>query len=205
MGIAAAAAALRYAEVRGGRRRGDGDPGLAAADPGLPGLDGAQHREGADRRRYGKEQLHLPGRDQGRRRRSCASTPPRLAGGRSFIYHLAEGTAPALLGEYADLREAGCVHPNLIGIHSTALGDGGVRRLGRQRAPGTIVWSPFSNIWLYGDTTDVLAARRHGAPRLPRLGLGAVGHQEPARRAEGRRAVERRGARPARSTPASSG
>ena len=25
------------------------------------------------------------------------------------------------------------------------------------------MWSPFSNIWLYGDTTDVLAARRHGA------------------------------------------
>ena len=24
------------------------------------------------------------------------------------------------------------------------------------------MWSPFSNIWLYGDTTDVLAARRHG-------------------------------------------
>ena len=46
MGIAAAAAALRYAEVQGGRRRRHGDPGLAAADPGLPGLDGAQHREG---------------------------------------------------------------------------------------------------------------------------------------------------------------
>ena len=24
-----------------------------------------------------------------------------------------------------------------------------------------MVWSPFSNIWLYGDTTDVLSARKH--------------------------------------------
>ena len=27
---------------------------------------------------------------------------------------------------------------------------------------GAIVWSPCSNIWLYGGTTDVLGARHHG-------------------------------------------
>ncbi len=28
--------------------------------------------------------------------------------------------------------------------------------------PGGVVWSPFSNLWLYDQTTDVLAARAHG-------------------------------------------
>lgn len=27
---------------------------------------------------------------------------------------------------------------------------------------GTVVWSPFSSLWLYGHTTDVLGARRAG-------------------------------------------
>ena len=53
------------------------------------------------------------------------------------------------------------MHPNLIAIHSTALGAGEYDDWAG-RGAGTIVWSPFSNIWLYGDTTDVLAARRHG-------------------------------------------
>ncbi len=29
-------------------------------------------------------------------------------------------------------------------------------------SPGGVVWSPFSNLWLYDQTTDVLAARAHG-------------------------------------------
>jgi 5-methylthioadenosine/S-adenosylhomocysteine deaminase len=29
-------------------------------------------------------------------------------------------------------------------------------------APGSVVWSPFSNLWLYGQTTDVPGARRNG-------------------------------------------
>ena len=86
---------------------------------------------------------------------------PRLAAGRSFVYHLAEGTAPGLRDEYADLREAGCVHPNLIGIHSTALDRGGLRATGPAGAPAPIVWSPFSNIWLYGGDDR----RARGAPR----------------------------------------
>ena len=49
-------------------------------------------------------------------------------------------------------REAGCVHPNLIGIHSTALSAEQYEDWAG-RGAGTIVWSPFSNVWLYGDTT----------------------------------------------------
>ncbi|MBA2496911.1 MAG: amidohydrolase family protein [Acidimicrobiia bacterium] len=79
---------------------------------------------------------------------------------KSFIYHLAEGTDPKLNGEYRDLRKAKCVHERLIAIHATALG---ATEYGQWATkPGTIVWSPFSNLWLYGDTTDVVEARRQG-------------------------------------------
>jgi cytosine/adenosine deaminase-related metal-dependent hydrolase len=159
MGIAAAAAALRYAEVRaaaGGVTAIQGSPPVTRAFPGWMVRNIEKETVAA----HGKTQLifqavikaDVPG---------LQKYAPRLAAGCSFIYHLAEGTAPALLDEFTDLRRADCLHPNLIAIHSTALGadeyDGWA-----ERGPGTVVWSPFSNIWLYGDTTDVLAARRRG-------------------------------------------
>jgi 5-methylthioadenosine/S-adenosylhomocysteine deaminase len=159
IGIAAAAAALRYAEVKaaaGGVTAIQGSPPLTRAFPGWM----VRNIEKETIAAHGDDQLIFQSVIK-------ADVPqlktyaPRLAAGRSFAYHLAEGTAPALLGEYTDLRRAGCVHPNLIAIHSTALGAGEYQDWAG-RGPGTVVWSPFSNIWLYGDTTDVLAARRHG-------------------------------------------
>lgn len=159
VGLAAAAAALRYAEVKaaaGGATAIQGSPPLTRAFPGWMV------------RNVEKELVPARGDDQlifqaviKADIAKLRTFAPRLAAGRSFIYHLAEGTAPALLGEYADLRTAGCVHPNLIAIHSTALGAGEYADWA-ERGAGTVVWSPFSNIWLYGDTTDVLAARRRG-------------------------------------------
>ena len=159
MGIAAAAAALRYAEVKaaaGGATAIQGSPPLTRAFPGWMV------------RNIEKEQIAAFGDDQRIFQAvikadvtKLKTIAPRLAEGRSFIYHLAEGIAPTLLGEYADLRTAGCVHPNLIGIHSTALGATEYEDWAKS-GPGAIVWSPFSNLWLYGDTTEVLEARRHG-------------------------------------------
>ena len=34
--------------------------------------------------------------------------------------------------------------------------------LSDNKPPGGVVWSPFSNLWLYDQTTDVVAARAHG-------------------------------------------
>jgi hypothetical protein len=86
-----------------------------------------------------------------------------LTDGRAFIYHLAEGTDPGLRKEYDLLQRSNCAVQGLIGIHSTALEPADYRAW-RKRAGGggAVVWSPFSNLWLYGDTTDVLAARKHG-------------------------------------------
>lgn len=159
LGMAAAAATLRYAEVRaaaGGVTAIQGSPPVTRAFPGWM----VRNIEKEQLPAFGKQQLlyqavikaDVP---------ALRKFAPRLAEGRSFVYHLAEGTAPALRDEYADLRAAGCVHPNLIGIHATALGAGEFEDWARHGA-GAVVWSPFSNVWLYGSTTDVLAARRHG-------------------------------------------
>jgi 5-methylthioadenosine/S-adenosylhomocysteine deaminase len=80
--------------------------------------------------------------------------------GASFIYHLAEGTADSLVDEYTDLRDHRCLSPHLLGIHSTALHPEQFEEWGRKG--GSIVWSPFSNLWLYHGTTDVPAAAEAG-------------------------------------------
>jgi 5-methylthioadenosine/S-adenosylhomocysteine deaminase len=82
--------------------------------------------------------------------------------GHAFLYHLAEGTDPSLIKDYDGLRDHGCLEPKFIGIHSTALGPGQFTEWHATANGGAIVWSPFSNLWLYGKTTDVVAAAKAG-------------------------------------------
>jgi cytosine/adenosine deaminase-related metal-dependent hydrolase len=96
-----------------------------------------------------------------------ARTRAALAAGDAFIYHLAEGTDPALIGEYSALEAGDVLAPRFVGIHCTALGD--PQYAGWVPRGGSVVWSPFSNLWLYGATTDVAAARARGM----RICLGA--------------------------------
>ncbi|MFE6775894.1 amidohydrolase family protein [Streptomyces sp. NPDC057702] len=99
---------------------------------------------------------------------------PKLDGTRVFVYHVAEGRVGSIVHrEFEDLRP--CWRPGLIGVHGTALTgedfaawQGAVRAIDpAQRA--TVVWSPFSNYWLYHDTTDVVSADREGL----RIALGS--------------------------------
>jgi 5-methylthioadenosine/S-adenosylhomocysteine deaminase len=91
-----------------------------------------------------------------------------MEGGGAFIYHLSEGTDAGLVEEYDLLRDQDCVRPGLCGIHCTALGepsyDEWMQIVGRERdcAAGSLIWSPFSNLWLYNGTTDVVTARDAG-------------------------------------------
>jgi 5-methylthioadenosine/S-adenosylhomocysteine deaminase len=80
--------------------------------------------------------------------------------GASFIYHLSEGTAESLLQEYDDLRTHRCLGPHLLAIHATALHPEQFEEWGRKG--GSIIWSPFSNLWLYRATTDAAAAAKAG-------------------------------------------
>ena len=73
--------------------------------------------------------------------------------GGSYFYHLAEGTAPLTLRTYTDLRDNQLLRPPLAGIHCLALEPGDLRAMGA--AGAKVVWSPFSNLLLYGRTLDV--------------------------------------------------
>lgn len=93
-----------------------------------------------------------------------------LEGGGGFIYHCGEGQRGSLVTrELDDLADTNCLRRKLIAIHLNSV-DGTAFERWKQRAelagddaPGTVVWSPFSNLWLYGpETTDVTAARQHG-------------------------------------------
>lgn len=92
-----------------------------------------------------------------------------LAAGRVFVYHCAEGQPGSVVAdEFEDLATAGCLRPNLVAVHCCALGRSHFarwRKASKTRSPrpaGTVVWSPLSNLWLYGTTTavtDALAER----------------------------------------------
>src|SRR5262249_838975 len=59
------------------------------------------------------------------------------------------------------------INDNLIGIHCVALTPADFAIMAQRGA--SMVWSPLSNLLLYGQTADVAAAKRAGL----RIGLGA--------------------------------
>jgi 5-methylthioadenosine/S-adenosylhomocysteine deaminase len=93
-----------------------------------------------------------------------------------LIYHVAEGKLGSIVqGEFTELEDTGCVQPGLLGVHATALTkedfvrwQTAVKKLKPQQR-GTVVWSPFSNLWLYQQTTNVVEAHAKGL----RIALGS--------------------------------
>jgi cytosine/adenosine deaminase-related metal-dependent hydrolase len=80
--------------------------------------------------------------------------------GRGFIAHSAEGSDPKLRKEFQLLDEVGVVTPQLVAIHGGALTAADFARM--KAGDSSLVWSPFSNYWLYGATADVAAAKEAG-------------------------------------------
>ena len=152
------AAVVRWVEMRcllGGTTTSQGvtlasDPGLishfrglvrnveSTGDPGLPAA--ATHIadvEAADRAKF----------------------MARISGSTKMILHLAEGVDTAAHNHFAALQDGNgqwAITPNLIGIHCVALTP---TDFGVAAAHGaSMVWSPFSNLLLYGQTADIGAA-----------------------------------------------
>jgi 5-methylthioadenosine/S-adenosylhomocysteine deaminase len=86
-----------------------------------------------------------------------------LKSSRCFLLHLSEGIDAAAREHFLALRNAQnqwAIEPSLAGIHCTALTAADFAIMAEHKA--SMVWSPLSNLLLYGKTADVVAARNAG-------------------------------------------
>ncbi|WP_425956807.1 amidohydrolase family protein [Xylanimonas sp. McL0601] len=87
----------------------------------------------------------------------------RISGTQKLLLHLSEGVDRPAHDHFAALHLADgrwAITENLIGIHCAALTAEDFRVFAGHG--GSMVWSPLSNLLLYGKTADVEAARRAG-------------------------------------------
>jgi len=80
----------------------------------------------------------------------------------AYFYHLAEGTDDSARQHFLNLQENQLVAPSLVGIHALGLNPRDLEFLAGKGAK--IVWSPFSNLLLYGQTLDLRAVKASGVP-----------------------------------------
>lgn len=91
---------------------------------------------------------------------ALAERANKMRAGSAFIYHCSEGRRGSIVArEFLDAEAAGCLQPRFIAVHANAVEPESFQRW---RSTGAIAWSPFSNLWLYGETTAVPAARGAG-------------------------------------------
>lgn len=92
-----------------------------------------------------------------------------------FLLHLSEGTDEAAHKHFEALQLAGgqwAIAPPLAGIHCVALHPADFGVMAGHGA--SMVWSPFSNLLLYGQTADVASALTAGSAGAPfKIGLGS--------------------------------
>ena len=78
----------------------------------------------------------------------------------AWFVHLAEGVDSSSKAEFDALWNKGLIMDETVVIHGTALDRSQFDKMAQTGAG--LVWSPFSNLVLYGDTTDVVAADNAG-------------------------------------------
>ena len=87
-----------------------------------------------------------------------------------LLLHLSEGTDEAARSHFTSLRlpdNTWAITPALAGIHSLALATEDFQTL--QVHGGAMIWSPLSNLLLYGQTADVRTAKQSGV----RIAIGS--------------------------------
>jgi 5-methylthioadenosine/S-adenosylhomocysteine deaminase len=152
----AAKEVLAYAEVKaivGGTTAIQGAPGTSQPYEGflVRNVDNETFGTGEDKVSQSALTLEL---DELKKRAQ------KMTDGDTFVYHMAEGSSPKLLDEFHDVADAHCLKKRLVAIHASALGKTEFERWSSQA--GSVVWSPFSNLWLYRMTTNVIEAHKAG-------------------------------------------
>jgi len=85
---------------------------------------------------------------------------------KAFVIHLAEGVDERSRREFDTLKAKKLLVPETAIIHGTAFGEAEFADMGRVGAK--LIWSPQSNLALYGRTTNIPLALKHGV----RVALG---------------------------------
>lgn len=86
------------------------------------------------------------------------------------LLHLSEGVDDRARSWFDNLRMSArkwAITERLCGVHALALDEERIRRLAKNK--GSMVWSPLSNLMLYGRTADMATFRREGVL----IGLGS--------------------------------
>ncbi|MCX7978227.1 MAG: amidohydrolase family protein [Bdellovibrionaceae bacterium] len=80
----------------------------------------------------------------------------------AIVAHLSEGTRKDAYNsiEYTLFRDVGLARPGMVLIHGVGMDEAQLQHAARSGI--SLVWSPFSNLLLYGETLDVVAARKQG-------------------------------------------
>ena len=158
LGTAAAKALLKFAEVKAvvaGTTAIQGSPGLSRPYEGwlVRNIDNETFGTGTDLVFQSVINLN---------RADLEPYAKHMNDGAAFVYHLSEGSDPILDREFDDVEAAGGLQPRFLAIHASTLGPDQYGRWAKDGQAGAVVWSPFSNLWLYRATTDVVAARDAG-------------------------------------------
>jgi hypothetical protein len=78
----------------------------------------------------------------------------------AFAVHAGEGIDDHEKAEWGQLKAEGLALPQAVLIHTTAFGPAEFAEIGQVGAK--VIWSPLSNMLLYGKTTDVPTAVKNG-------------------------------------------
>ncbi len=97
--------------------------------------------------------------DIGRSAKEWAAMQAERAKGPMAV-HLAEGPSPRMAFEFNAIKDSNLLGPELIAIHGVGLTEPQFKEMAAVGAK--LVWSPLSNLMLYGQTANVAAARRAG-------------------------------------------
>jgi cytosine/adenosine deaminase-related metal-dependent hydrolase len=81
---------------------------------------------------------------------------------KSFVVHLSEGVDEKSRAEFGVLKQKKLLSSGTAVIHGTAFTEPEFKAMGQ--AGAKLIWSPQSNLVLYGKTTDIGLARKHNVP-----------------------------------------
>ena len=111
---------------------------------------------------FARAQTHIPDLDA----KDWAGFNRELKKAHCLLLHLSEGFNAAALKAFKALQneetKEWAISRALAGIHCAALGDDEFAVMGANG--GSMIWSPLSNLMLYGRTANITSAKEHGVP-----------------------------------------